>query len=69
MEKNIKPIFEIGDYVQHKDPEKRNAMKLEGRIIDMGVGNNGTVPFYFMNGHGTWALLLENQNEYEKVDK
>lgn len=69
MEKNIKPIFKVGDYVQHKDHEKRSTMHLEGRITDICLGNNGTVQYYFMNGNGTWALLLENQNDYEKVDK
>lgn len=63
----MKPIFKIGDFIQHKDKDKRDSLDLKGEIIQIGVGNNNTTPFYLLQHNGVFAVLMENQNEYEKV--
>ncbi len=60
----MKPKFKVGDYIQHKNENKRKLLKLKGKIINICKSNNGT-KFYQICGYGFWALLMENQNDYE----
>lgn len=60
--------FKVGDFIQHKDKNKREQLKLKGEIVSIGNGNDGTTPYYLLNYHGTFAVIMENQEDYEKVE-
>lgn len=60
--------FKVGDFIQHKNKIKRETMNLKGKITQIGVGNNGTTPFYLLEYKGFFAVLMQNQDDYEKVE-
>lgn len=63
----MNPIFEIGDFIQHKDVEKRETMELKGKILNICKSDNGT-EYYLVQYNGIYAVLMENQDEYEKIN-
>ena len=60
--------FKVGDFIQHKDKEKRETLKLKGEIVSISNGNDGTTPYYMLRYWGQFAVLMSNQDNFEKVE-
>lgn len=57
--------FALGDRIRHKDPKIRKSCKLFGEVTGFGCSVDGT-EIYYIEGNGVWALLVKNQDNYEK---
>jgi hypothetical protein len=57
--------FALGDRIRHKDPKIRKSCKLSGEVTGFGFSVDGN-EIYYIEGNGMWALLVKNQDNYEK---
>lgn len=67
----MEPKFKKGDYIRNKTPKYNDPpYDLQGKIT--GIGRSTTdnrVLYYYVDYKGTFVIPIENQDEYELVNR